>query len=344
MASSSSSSVTPQLIIPEEKSPSETSDNHTSSTSSVISSDIIPATRGTTIRKLKKILTTQSSFERHHSLRPMAKRFSIDADPSSVISNNPVTDLSNNSSYGQQTTSDLEEILSTLPSINARGKDPSPARSPSLKKSDSFLEIPYEKGEIADLIKLADDPNAATYVTNDGQEVLLEHAAAPYDAIKSKKEASREARNDFISNRLLPGVYFAFLTACGLLGGFGFAVSRTKKRETTAKLTQQANASILFDDGHHLAVKALRRASIYSLIGVFSFTGFFWLISGKPKTFAEFRMWTGSWLPSIKRKKNKEDEGRTEFKNLTEFMQYLIDEDKKLKNKKKEMSTNIKDI
>lgn len=164
------------------------------------------------------------------------------------------------------------------------------------------------------------------------------------DAINSQKEKSREARGAFISNRLLPGVYFAFLTACGLLGGFGYALGRTKKRETTAKITQQTNATQLLDDGQRLAVRALRRASIYSLTGVFSLTCFLWLISGRPKTFTEFRQWTGSWLPSIKSKKAKEDEERTEFKSVTEFMQYLIDEDKKLKIKKKELSTNIKDI
>lgn len=47
-------------------------------------------------------------------------------------------------------------------------------------------------------------------------------------------------------------------------------------------------------------------------------------------------MWTGSWLPSIKSKKNPEEQGRTEFKDLTELMQYLSDEDIKLKNKKKD--------
>ena len=100
-------------------------------------------------------------------------------------------------------------------------------------------------------------------------------------------------------------------------------------------MIQQANATVLFNDGQRLAIKALRRASIYSLTGVFSFTCFLWLISGKPKAFSEFRTWAGSWLPSIKSKKPIEEEGRTEFENLTEFMQYLIDEDKKLKDRQK---------
>ena len=149
------------------------------------------------------------------------------------------------------------------------------------------------------------------------------------------KKPDRTARDAFISNRLLPGIYFAFLTACGLLGGFGFALGRTKKRETSTKLTEQVNATRLFDDGQQLAVRALRRATIYSLTSVVSLTCFMWFISGRPKTFGEFRQWTGSWLPSIKSKKKREEEGRTEFKNLTELMQYLSDEDQKLKEEKK---------
>lgn len=149
------------------------------------------------------------------------------------------------------------------------------------------------------------------------------------------KKPDRTARDAFISNRLLPGIYFTFLTACGLLGGFGFALGRTKKRETSTKITEQVNATRLLDDGQQLAVRALRRATIYSLTGVLSLTGFMWLISGRPKTFVEFRQWTGSWLPSIKSKKKSEEEGRTEFKSLTEFMQYLSDEDEKLKKAKK---------
>jgi hypothetical protein len=166
----SSSPTTPKLIFPEEKSTSNTSGSRSSANSS---SNNMSSSSGAASKKLTKILATQSSFERHHPQYPIAKRFSIDADPSSIILNTPVTDLSNNPSQ-QPTTPDVEET----PSTHLTGKEPSPARSPSLKKSDSFLEIPYEKGEIVDLIKLADDPNAAAHVTHDGQEVLLEHGAA----------------------------------------------------------------------------------------------------------------------------------------------------------------------
>jgi len=175
----SSSSATPKLIIPEEKPTSNISDPRPSPAASVPPATVIPSISGTATKKLTKILSTQSSFDRHHPPHPVAKRFSIDADPSSIILNTPVTDLSNDPSQ-QPSTPDADETPSIhSSSTNALGKEPSPARSPSLKQSDSFLEIPYEKGEIVDLIRLADDPNAATHMTHDGHEVLLEHGAVP---------------------------------------------------------------------------------------------------------------------------------------------------------------------
>ena len=168
-----SSSGTPKLIIPEDKSNTDI-DNTSSSTSSGTaaansSTSANSSSSGTATKKLTKILSTQSSVDRHHPSHPIAKRFSIDADPSSIILNTPVTDLSNHPTT----------ILPDADEMTSIGKDASPARSPSLKQSDSFLEIPYEKGEIVDLIKLADDPNAAAHITHDGHEVLLEHGAVP---------------------------------------------------------------------------------------------------------------------------------------------------------------------
>ena len=174
-----SSSGTPKLIVPEEKSPTDSGDSHPGPSSPVPSTTIMSPTSEGATKKFNKILSTQSSFERHHPPHPIGKRFSIDADPSSIILNTPVTDLSNHP-LQQPSTPDADATPSILHGSSAMlGKEPSPARSPSLKKSDSFLEIPYEKGEIVDLIKLADDPNAAAHITNDGQEVLLEHGAAP---------------------------------------------------------------------------------------------------------------------------------------------------------------------
>lgn len=165
---------TPQLIIPDDKITSDTVDTCTSSTSSITFPTIVSSSSGTTKKKLTKLLSTQASFDYHHHVPyPVTKRFSIDADPSSIISYTPIVDLSN-SPLQQPILSDIH--TSSLPTLN---KEILINRSPTLKKSDSFLEIPYEKGEIVDLIKLADDPNAAAHITNDGHEVLVEHGAAP---------------------------------------------------------------------------------------------------------------------------------------------------------------------
>jgi len=167
-------SVTPKLIVPDDKSANDTSDIR----SSVPSTIIIPPSSATTTKKLTRMLSTQTSFDRQHAPHPIAKRFSIDADPSSVISNTPITDLSNNP-LQQPSSPDVEQSSSPFNSTANRRRQLSSTRSLSLKKSDSFLEIPYEKGEIVDLIKLADDPNAAAHMINDGHEVLLEHGAIP---------------------------------------------------------------------------------------------------------------------------------------------------------------------
>ena len=171
-------SATPTLIVPEEKSITDNNDFHCSSTFSLPPSSSMKSSssEGAT-KKLNKILSAQSSLERHHPPHPIAKRFSIDADPSSVILNAPIADLST-SLFQQFSTPDVDQNSSVhTMSSSTIGKETSPARSPSLKKSDSFLEIPYEKGEIVDLIQLADHPNTEAHIINDGHEVLLEHGA-----------------------------------------------------------------------------------------------------------------------------------------------------------------------
>ncbi|UJR20679.1 hypothetical protein I4U23_023800 [Adineta vaga] len=172
---------TPQLIIPDDKVTSDTIDPCSSSTTSIILPTIVSPTSCATKKKLTKLLSTQASFDYHHVPYPITKRFSIDADPSSIISHIPIIDLSNSPLQQQSSASDLDaSSLSASSSKTTPNKEILITRSPTLKKSDSFLEIPYEKGEIVDLIKLVDDPNAAAHITNDGQEVLVEHGAAPH--------------------------------------------------------------------------------------------------------------------------------------------------------------------
>lgn len=166
------SSATPKLIIPEDKSTTETN------AQSSCKPPFVSPSSETGTKKLSKILSTQSSFDRQHPPYPVKKRFSIDADPSSILLNLPPSPLSLSSVVDFTHPPSTPDPDDNSSSTQIPGKELSPVRSPLLKKSDSFLGIPYEKGEIVDLIKLVDDPNSAAHLTNNGNEVLLEHSAA----------------------------------------------------------------------------------------------------------------------------------------------------------------------
>ena len=83
----------------------------------------------------------------------------------------------------------------------------------------------------------------------------------------------------------------------------------------------------LHESGAKLARKALLKASIYSVSGFTLFCFSIWKLSGA-STFEEFRYKAGTILPRIGKPKS-EQQGRTEFKNLTDLAQYLIEEDNK---------------
>ena len=75
-------------------------------------------------------------------------------------------------------------------------------------------------------------------------------------------------------------------------------------------------------------------------VGGFSLFCFgIWTLSGA-KTFQEFRFKAGSILPNLSRNRDK---GRTEFANLTELFQYVIDEDNKKKQEKNTANSESKE-
>ena len=96
----------------------------------------------------------------------------------------------------------------------------------------------------------------------------------------------------------------------------------------------QASYFELHESGAKLAQRALLRATLYSVSGFSIFCIGVWKLSGA-SNFEEFRIKAGSFLPRIT-KPAGEHQGRTEFKNLTDLFQYLIDEDNKKKTNKKE--------
>ena len=135
------------------------------------------------------------------------------------------------------------------------------------------------------------------------------------------------------ADKLKAGLFFTLVTAFGFLSGFGFSLSSTKKKETKdLKPQTQREFYHLYSSGTELARRALFRATIYSVSGVSLICLGVWKLSGA-KNFEEFRFKVGSILPNLSKPKDQQ-QGRTEFKNLTELFQYIIDEDNKSKKEK----------
>lgn len=157
-------------------------------------------------------------------------------------------------------------------------------------------------------------------------------------AAKLRESAIRNDKAD----KLKAGLFLTIVTVLGLASGFGFSLGSTKKKESKTATTGPKTAAIkpglkrgsaaelnyLYESGADLARRALLRATLYSVSG-FSLLCFgIWKLSGA-RDFQEFRLKVGSVLPKIKKPSDKQ--GRTEFENLTELFQYVIDEDNKKK-------------
>ena len=150
------------------------------------------------------------------------------------------------------------------------------------------------------------------------------------------KRSDSDIRNDK-ADKLKAGLFLTIVTVLGRASGFGFSLGSTKKKESKTataaykpglKRSSAAELNYLYESGADLARRALLRATLYSVSG-FSLMCFgIWKLSGA-KDFQEFRHKVGSVLPKIKKPSDKQ--GRTEFENLTELFQYVIDEDNKKK-------------
>lgn len=134
-------------------------------------------------------------------------------------------------------------------------------------------------------------------------------------------------------DNLKAGLFFAFTATIGLLSGFGISFIQSKKKDSKHILKKIEKEPDLYEHGVSLARRALLRATLYSVSGVSLLCVCVWKLSGA-NNFQEFRHKVGNALPRIKRKDI--NEGRTEFKNLTELFQYIIDEDNKEKENKKQ--------
>ena len=141
----------------------------------------------------------------------------------------------------------------------------------------------------------------------------------------NKKEEEEEQKLE----KLKAGLFFAVITSFSILTGFGYSVSATKKKETKHYPKElEKKLHNLHSSGADLARKALFRATLYTFSGFSFFCLGVWKLSGA-SNFNEFRHKIGGVMPKLSKPSDKQ--GRTEFENLTDLFQYVIDEDNKSK-------------
>lgn len=146
--------------------------------------------------------------------------------------------------------------------------------------------------------------------------------------IETNKDSTTEPKTKNKAELLGKGLYFTIISSIGILSGFGYSLGATKKQNP--KLNKNVkNINYLHYSGVKLARKALFRATIITVSGFSIFCFSIWKLSGA-ENFQDFRYKIGNFLPRLSNK-NKENEGRRDFKNLTELWEHLIDEDQKKK-------------
>ncbi|CAL8071029.1 unnamed protein product [Orchesella dallaii] len=121
-----------------------------------------------------------------------------------------------------------------------------------------------------------------------------------------------------------------FLTSVGgmaFLFGFSGAISTAKKKDVDA-FDKGVTPSLKSESGVALASRALRWGTFYAFTGCGILFFGIWKMLGV-KNLQEFRQKSGEMLPRIP--KNDPPQSKTEFKNLTDLLQYIIDEDNKAK-------------
>jgi len=160
---------------------------------------------------------------------------------------------------------------------------------------------------------------------------------------KTQTQTSKDTVKQQKAEKIKAGLFLTIVTAFGFLSGFGLSFSSTKKRELK-ELSKEAERSFyyLHESGVELARKALLRATFFSVSGFGIFCFGIWKLSGA-QTFDEFRYKIGNILPRISSQRKKIDQistSRTEFESLTDFIQYVIDEDNKNKESKRARREN----
>ena len=163
---------------------------------------------------------------------------------------------------------------------------------------------------------------------------MTDSSSVPQDTAET---VSRQFKHSWFKRHWPEIAFFSGLTGMSMLVGFGTTLAAAKKSDPTyfgkgmtpEALQDAKNVAELYESGSSLALRALRRATLYSVGGFTVFCLSVWKLSGA-NTFEEFRQKMGQILPVVPR--NNPPTSKEDFEDLSELFQYVIDEDKRKKN------------
>ncbi|XP_035702059.1 transmembrane protein 242 isoform X2 [Folsomia candida] len=132
-------------------------------------------------------------------------------------------------------------------------------------------------------------------------------------------------------------VFLTSVAGMSVVFGFGASVSRRKEEAFSDKGFSAPSHSHKLESGTALATRALKWGTFYAFTGVGLICFTIWKLMGV-NDLKEFRLKAGEFLPRIPK---NEPKGRTEFANLTDLLQYVIDEDNRAKAEKMKVVPTI---
>lgn len=127
--------------------------------------------------------------------------------------------------------------------------------------------------------------------------------------------------------KLVETSFLLSVAGISILGGFGMALAMAKKKDPVYFFKGMVPTKELPESGGSLAMRALGWGTLYAVTGFSAFCFGVWKLMGV-KNLEEFRNKVGNALPHIPRSENP---GRSEFKNLRELLNYIIEESDKNK-------------
>ncbi|XP_076308285.1 LOW QUALITY PROTEIN: transmembrane protein 242-like [Tachypleus tridentatus] len=136
---------------------------------------------------------------------------------------------------------------------------------------------------------------------------------------KGKMESNKK------KEKILGGAFLAGVAGASLVFGFGMTLAMAKRKDPTFFTKGLVGSKEVPESGGSLAVRALGWGTLYAVCGFGLFCFGVWKSLGV-QNLKEFRQKMGEMLPQIPK---KEPQGRTEFENLRELLNYVIEESEK---------------